>query len=870
MKKIAILQLLVSLFSLNMMGQIIISGDDKSGYYCEGDTVVLKAESKTHPKIVWYKDDVEQTAETDPIAITITKSGTYKAIASDGQTTIEDFVVLNFMPLPVDVVLRKYLQSCVEKKPIQILGSIPPDVNVMFYPKSGFRVEQLKPDLHLLYWDDSVTGGAYYIDYEVISNDEYQCRTKGQVSVGIIKLDTSWTYVKKVKPCDPNSGGVYVEMEGGMSPFQYSWSNGETTNEIKNVPSGYYELNVKDALGCHFNAPFYVGFDNDMNSEADFEILNNSEINYAPFAAQFKNKSTNYCRLYWDFNEDGIPDSFDENPVYVFASPGTYMVKLVIIYSINGGENQITLDHIYPVMVREADTSNNCEDIKIRFAKTDVLCNGDADGSIETTIDGGTAPYRYYWSTTRTDDKLTNLKAGVYSLTVSDSKSCKKVATIEVKQPEAISVLITDLISPSTCTSKDGAIVVETNGGVEPLYISWNNGEKTTKITDLTIGDYKYQIKDNSGCTFENSIMLKSSDMPYASWLTTSSACKTGTGSISVYYEPLMNFSTKWADLDANKNMLNRTNLLPGTYSFIVTNTDNTCNATYNITVDKKFPKKQEICAVTAGPESGKNLITWEPIETDEFISFYNIYKENKTNNKYEKIAQVPAGELSVYKDEKSNPEKTSERYKISAVNECGIESELSREHKTMHLQSIVTADEYVKLIQDFYEGSYIGEYILYGITKQKYAIPYAYYNSELYESWINERIKSDDIYYYYIVINLNSFCQPVAQHPKLKSDSGPFSQSLSNIAEAQLLETNTEISLDSLVKLKISPNPSTGDFTVEIPENGILKIHTLDGKLFSEQTVTAGVLPFYNMPKGVYFIYLDAQKDTYELLIVK
>ncbi|NOQ48403.1 MAG: PKD domain-containing protein [Methanococcoides sp.] len=60
--------------------------------------------------------------------------------------------------------------------------------------------------------------------------------------------------------------------------------------------------------------------------EADFEV--NATSGIEPLTVQFNDLSTNTDTWAWDFNNDSIIDSTEQNPVYEFTNPGIYTVSL--------------------------------------------------------------------------------------------------------------------------------------------------------------------------------------------------------------------------------------------------------------------------------------------------------------------------------------------------------------------------------------------------------------------------------------------------------------------------------------------------------------------------------------------------------------
>ncbi len=52
-------------------------------------------------------------------------------------------------------------------------------------------------------------------------------------------------------PCkDLHNGSAAVRVSGGMLPYAYKWSNGETTPTIDNLAPGAYWIEVTDKHGC--------------------------------------------------------------------------------------------------------------------------------------------------------------------------------------------------------------------------------------------------------------------------------------------------------------------------------------------------------------------------------------------------------------------------------------------------------------------------------------------------------------------------------------------------------------------------------------------------------------------------------------------
>jgi hypothetical protein len=138
-----------------------------------------------------------------------------------------------------------------------------------------------------------------------------------------------------------------------------------------------------------------------------------------------------------------------------------------------------------------------------QFGKYNVACFGDKNGSIQTSMQGGTSPYSYVWNTKSTNKDLQNLEAGKYSLTISDKSGCLLVEKIALDAPTEITYKAT-FKNPTCDGFGTGKILIDSiKGGASPYFYYLNNQLFTdkNKLNALDEGNYEIYIKDSNNCT---------------------------------------------------------------------------------------------------------------------------------------------------------------------------------------------------------------------------------------------------------------------------------------------------------------------------------------------------------------------------------
>lgn len=217
--------------------------------------------------------------------------------------------------------------------------------------------------------------------------------------------------------------------------------------------------------------------------------------------------------------------------------------------------------------------------VNVSFLRTDVSCFGSCDGSTSAVGFGGTFPYTFLWSTGSTNPSLSGLCAGAYTVTVTDANQNTGVGTVNILQPNQLSVEVHP--QDQICgIAPDGIATAVPTGGTAPYSYLWSNGSTGAVITGLEEGTYTVTITDFSGCTAvnQNFVFFQNEGI----WLTDSVAhilCfgdDNGFGHVG----PMTGtppYLYEWNTGDTTQDILN---LMPGTYTVTVTDVNGCSNST--------------------------------------------------------------------------------------------------------------------------------------------------------------------------------------------------------------------------------------------------------------------------------------------------
>ncbi|MFD2528027.1 SprB repeat-containing protein, partial [Flavihumibacter stibioxidans] len=173
------------------------------------------------------------------------------------------------------------------------------------------------------------------------------------------------------------------------------------------------------------------------------------------------------------------------------------------------------------------------------------------------------------WNTGSTDEDLTNLAPGSYTVTITDANGCTAEKTIEVTQ-DIQTLTITPTVTNTTCTGSTGAVEINVTGGTAPYTYEWNTGATTKDLSNLATGTYTVTVTDANGCTATLDVPVATDDVTLTiTELITVAICTAENGAIDVSVEGgTAPYTYSWNTGSTDEDL---TNLAPGSYTVTIT-----------------------------------------------------------------------------------------------------------------------------------------------------------------------------------------------------------------------------------------------------------------------------------------------------------
>ncbi len=421
-----------------------------SSITAEGQPVVCEQDSVTLTVIggvgnfQWYKDGVLIPGATNSSYNALTP-GLYNSIYTDecGVTdSVPQGIILTTATNPVlsTIATPTCFGDSVGAIDLTVTGGLSP----FTYDWSNDGPENPDNDMEDIF-------GLNVGEYFVTVTDANLCSATTSDTITALPQIILTTIVVNVACNGDSTGSVNLTVTGGTPGYTFAWSNGASTEDINDLPTGIYFVTVTDAANC-----------------SAFTVVNITE----PAAILLTTTAQNV-----------LCNGDTTGSINLIVNGGT--PDYTFLWSNGDNSQNITglLAGTYTVTVTD---DNGCtqttsqivtepSQITLSTTQTNVDCNGAASGAIDLSVNGGTPDYTFDWSNDGAESpdndsqNINDLVAGVYVVTVTDANGCTASTSVTITEPDAIA--ISGVVSPACQGISNGAIDLSVSGGHTWLFL---------------------------------------------------------------------------------------------------------------------------------------------------------------------------------------------------------------------------------------------------------------------------------------------------------------------------------------------------------------------------------------------------------------
>lgn len=285
--------------------------------------------------------------------------------------------------------------------------------------------------------------------------------------------------------CGNNNGTADAVASGGTGPYTYLWSNSLTTATLSNLAAGTYSVDVTDANGCTTSSTIVV------TATSAPAVTLQSSSNITCFGGTTGAATVNVTG-------GSSPYTYAWSPSGGTAASATGLSAGTYTVTVTGSDGctqtqTVTLTQPTAIAMTGNSTAENC---------------GDGNGSASISASGGTPGYTYVWSNASTNDTISNLTAGSYSVTATDANGCTSSSTVVVTNNSSA---IADAGISVTITSGQTTQLTGTGG----VIYNWSpSGSLSCSNCQMPIASptvttvYTLTITDANGCTASDTVTV--------------------------------------------------------------------------------------------------------------------------------------------------------------------------------------------------------------------------------------------------------------------------------------------------------------------------------------------------------------------------
>ena len=502
----------------NLFKDLIITKDTAM---CSGETIMLKATKKDTYSYLWSNAEISSSISVSP-----TETTKYYLTITEGTNTYVDSVTV-FVNQNPQVSISGTLEICeTETTKLTALGGDVGATYIWSNSKTSKEIEvsiggnysvtitnsttckgstsilivvNEKPTIELgenisecsgntvvldagtgftYKWQNNSTNQTFSVTetgkYFVTITNQYNCSTTDSVFVTFNSfLDISIS--GKLDICQTDT--TILTAIGGNIGATYIWSNGKTSNQIEVSTAGNYSVTVSNSTTCSGNA--------NVNVTVNLRPSINFGDDFSQCEGNFTLDAGAGFTYKWQDNSD--------KQTFLVTQTGNYSV------TVTSTENCSNSDEIF-ITINQNPQILITGELEFCQTKTTIL-----------TASGGDFGATYIWSNGKTSNEIEVSTAGNYSITVTNSTTCKSDTSINITEKPNPTVNLG--IDITKCENEEIPLL---DAGNYDCTFLWSDGttQQTNKVENIGTNNISVTVTSALGCKTSDTIIVTINPLP--------------------------------------------------------------------------------------------------------------------------------------------------------------------------------------------------------------------------------------------------------------------------------------------------------------------------------------------------------------------